>query len=314
VVFVPLYLLLHASLLTSLRDAMDEGRLKRIWQVALCLAWVFACGMFAGLAVSDLGTFLYLIPAMLVLVTLAGKGMLKGMSDGSAAMESWKTMAKWFGTCAALTLPALGLMVLLTWPKMVVRLVASDLDSKIAANEEIVTDSTLLRILHSADENYLINFGTDASEAILQDHAIMRNYAERGLTGTGFLGVRVIPAKQVTGMNDNVSAVYLFGQFGYLGGLAAAGAYLAIVMAGAGWRGRENMVSFLSAATFSIVSLYMLAANAGALPFTGRNMYLWGLNSLGDVLESFVLLGLLVFSLTPFFKSTARLEFLTEKP
>jgi hypothetical protein len=306
VVFVPLYLLLHAVVLDRLRDAVEAGGLKRIWQVALCLAWVFSCGMLAGLAVSDLGSFLYLIPAMLVLLVIAGKGVLLGMSHGSEVMESWKSMAKWFGTCATLTLPALLLIVLLVWPKAVMQMVAPGLDSKIAANEEIVTDSTLLRILHSADENYLINFGTDASEAILQDHAIMRNYAERGLDGSGFLGVRVIPAKQVTGMNDNVAAVYLMGQFGFFGALAAAVAYLAIVLAGTGWKGRENMVSFLSATTFALVSLYMLAANAGVLPFTGRNMYLWGLNSLGDVLESLVLLGLLAFSLPPAYRTISR--------
>lgn len=307
VVFVPLYLLLHAVILVRLQEAIEGGSLRRIWQILAALFWVFACGMFAGLAVSDLGSFLYLIPAMLVLVVFAWKGALKGLSDGSEVMQGWRAMGKWFGTCAALTLPTLALIVLLMWPKAVVRLVASDLDSKIASNEEIVTDSTLLRILHSADENYLINLGTDASEAILQDHAIMRNYAERGLDGSGFLGVRVIPAKQVTGMNDNVSSVYLLGQFGFFGALAASVAYLAIVLAGTGWKGRENMVSFLSAGTFAIVSLYMLAANAGVLPFTGRNMYLWGLNSLGDVLESLVLLGLLVFSLPPAFQATSHL-------
>jgi hypothetical protein len=214
-------------------------------------------------------------------------------------------------------MPALVLMCVLVWPKTVMQMVAGDLNSKIAKEEEIVTDSTLLRILHFADENYLINFGTDASETILQDHAIMENYAERGLSGAGFLGVRVIPAKQVTAMNDNVSAVYLLGQFGFLGALAACGGYLAILLAGTGGPGKGNILAFLSAATFSLVSLYMLAANAGVLPFTGRNMYLWGLNSLSDVLESFLMLGLLVFALSPACKPLTPaecLEFTPEAP
>ena len=317
VVFVPLHLLLQAAVLSRLQQKVEDGGLKDIWHAILCLGWIFGCEMLAGLVVSDLGSFLYLMPAMLLLVVLAGRGVLRGVRDGSEMMESWGKMTKWFGTCGALTLPALALLVLLAWPKAVVQLVAPDLDSKIARDEEIVTDSTLLRILHCADENYLINFGTDASEAILQDHAIMENYAERGLTGAGFLGVRVIPAKQITAMNDNVSAVYLLGQFGFLGAFAACGGYLAILLASTGVSGKGNILAFLSGATFSLVSIYMLAANAGVLPFTGRNMYLWGLNSLGDVLESFVLLGLLVFSLAPSNKPTMSvesLEFSPEKP
>ena len=317
VVFVPAHLLLQAAVLLRLQQEVEGGSLKLIWRAALCLAWIFGCEILAGLAVSDLGSFLYLMPAMLVLVVLAGRGVLRGVRDGSEMMESWGKMVKWFGSCAALAMPALVLMCVLVWPKTVMQMVAGDLNSKIAKEEEIVTDSTLLRILHFADENYLINFGTDASETILQDHAIMENYAERGLSGAGFLGVRVIPAKQVTAMNDNVSAVYLLGQFGFLGALAACGGYLAILLAGTGGPGKGNILAFLSAATFSLVSLYMLAANAGVLPFTGRNMYLWGLNSLSDVLESFLMLGLLVFALSPACKPLTPaecLEFTPEAP
>ena len=69
------------------------------------------------------------------------------------------------------------------------------LSEKLSSETDIATDSTMLRLLQFVDRDYLINLGTDTGERIAQDHAIMENYARRGLTGEGYLQVRVISAK-----------------------------------------------------------------------------------------------------------------------
>ena len=103
----------------------------------------------------------------------------------------------------------------------------------------------------------------------------------------------IIPTKRVTAMNDNVSAVFIFGQFGVLGASAICVAYLAIALGGLGAGNRAaDWVARLAALVFALTSLYMLAANWGLTPFTGRNMYLLGLNSLGDIADGAMLLGL----------------------
>ena len=191
--------------------------------------------------------------------------------------------------------PLLGIILVLTFPKALVQIVDPSLESKLLEQGEIVTDSTLLRVLHFADENFLVNLGTDASERILQDHAIIENYAQRGLRGEGYLQVEVIPLKKETALNDNVSAVYIFGQFGVLGAGAVCLAYMGILLStfGSGMT-TGDWIARLMAMSFVFTSVYMLAANWGLTPFTGRNMYLLGLDSNGDLLESAVLLGLLV--------------------
>jgi hypothetical protein len=165
---------------------------------------------------------------------------------------------------------------------------------ELSSETELVTDSTLLRVLQFAKEDYLINLGTDTAERIAQDHAIMANYAHRGLFGEGYLQVDVLPAKFVTALNDNVSAVFIFAQFGVVGALAVLVAYLAVLLGGLGGRGRGSSLTgwlaVLSGMSFALVSIYMMAANYGLLPFTGRNMCLLGLNSLSDVAEGFTLI------------------------
>ena len=129
----------------------------------------------------------------------------------------------------------------------------------------------------------------------------MANYAHRGLFGEGYLQVEVLAAKSVTALNDNVSAVFIFAQFGVVGALAMLAAYLAMMLAGLGGREKSNALTswlaLLAGMSFALVSIYMMAANFGLLPFTGRNMYLLGLNSWSDVAESlalvfFIMLGI----------------------
>jgi hypothetical protein len=179
-----------------------------------------------------------------------------------------------------------------TWPGLL---------DEMASDEELVTDSTLLRVLNFADEDYLINLGTDTAERIAQDHAIMASYAHRGLFGEGYLQVDVLAAKAVTALNDNVSAVFIFAQFGVVGALAVIVAYIAIMLAALGARERINSLTswlaLMAGMSFALVSLYMMAANYGLLPFTGRNMYLLGLNSWSDVAESFALIFLIMLGI-----------------
>ena len=54
-----------------------------------------------------------------------------------------------------------------------------------------------------------------------------------------------------------------------------------------------SWLALLSGLLLGLPSIYMMAANYGILPFTGRNMYLLGLNSLSDALETMVLLGMM---------------------
>lgn len=303
VFFVPAYLVLFAQACQILwRDKEDAGGLSTrvISRFTLITLWLFGCQSVTALITSDLGMFLYFMPVALVLAAVGACALWEGIIRSlRVSREALKQDKPWLAGVAGfgLILPLLMMALVFTAPRALLNAWPGLLD-EMTSDEELVTDSTLLRVLQFANEDYLINLGTDTAERIAQDHAIMANYAHRGLFGEGYLKVEVLAAKSVTALNDNVSAVFIFAQFGVVGALVVLIAYLSIMLGALGAQERINSLTswlaLLSGMSFALVSLYMMAANYGLLPFTGRNMYLLGLNSWSDIAESFVLLLLIL--------------------
>ncbi|HEY1051619.1 MAG TPA: hypothetical protein VGE39_17725 [Prosthecobacter sp.] len=306
VFFVPVYLLLFAQACLLLwRDKEASGGLRtpvvtRFTLATLCL---FACQAVTALLVSDLGMFLYFVPMALVLAVVGVSAFWEGVVRSlRVTKDELKAQKPWLASVGGLglILPILMMALVFTAPKSLLN-AWPGMAGELSSDEELVTDSTLLRVLQFAQEDYLINLGTDTAERIAQDHAIMANYAHRGLFGEGYLQVDILPAKAVTALNDNVSAIFIFAQFGVVGALAVMLAYLAVLLSALGARERVNSLTswlaLMAGMSFALVSLYMMAANYGLLPFTGRNMYLLGLNSWSDVAESFALIFLIILGI-----------------
>lgn len=306
VFFVPAYLVLFAQschLLWKEKELAGGLSPRVITRFTLITLWLFGCQSVTALMTSDLGMFLYFVPMALVLAAVGLCALWDGIVRSlRVSKEELKRDKPWFASVggAALTMPLLMMTLVFVAPKALISTWPGLLD-EMASDEELVTDSTLLRVLNFADEDYLINLGTDTAERIAQDHAIMASYAHRGLFGEGYLQVDVLAAKAVTSLNDNVSAVFIFAQFGVVGALAVIVAYLAIMLAALGARERINSLTswlaLMAGMSFALVSLYMMAANYGLLPFTGRNMYLLGLNSWSDIAESFALIFLIMLGI-----------------
>jgi hypothetical protein len=306
VFFVPAYLVLFAQACQILwrEKELAGGLLPRVvTQYSLITLWLFGCQAVTALLTSDLGMFLYFMPMALVLAAVGlgafWHGILRSLRVDKFELKRDKPWLASLGG-AALLLPLLVMALVFVAPKALISTWPGLLD-EMASDEELVTDSTLLRVLQFADEDYLINLGTDTAERIAQDHKIMANYARRGLFGEGYLQVDVLSAKAVTALNDNVSAVFIFAQFGVIGALAVITAYVAVMLGALGAREKMNSVTgwlaLLAGMSFALVSIYMMAANYGLLPFTGRNMYFLGLNSWSDVAESFALILLILLGI-----------------
>lgn len=261
--------------------------------------FTFVCALFffqfaTAFLVSDVGLFLYLLPQVLI-VALIGLSICIEATSKLRRFDVDKTeVVSQALTAVLLVLPLAFTIWTFTSPRILYSMPV--LSGILATDQEIATGSTELRILQFINEEYLIKLGTDTAERIAQDHAIMENYARRGLWGEGYLQVDVIHAKRNTSLNDNVSAIFIFAQFGILGALAVALAYLSVVFstsqAADGINGPVGWAAVTASLTFCLASVYMMAANYGFLPFTGRNMYLLGLNSKSDLIES---LGVLFF-------------------
>jgi hypothetical protein len=314
--FVPFYLLLFALCFFVLwREKLARRTLgwAQVWPFIRCALVLSLCQTVTALLVSDLGMMLYFIPQALVLAAIGGVAGTESVltwlrEDQQDARQRRQGLIKALLSGVLPVLPLLLMTILFVKPQWMLGMVPG-LKSKIMTEEQVmaddtdmVTDSTLLRVLQFTNREYLINLGTDSSERIAQDHAIMENYAHRGLLGEGYLKVDVLPAKFVTAMNDNVSAIFIFAQFGVLGAVAVLIAYLAIGLAAGAAQGRTHSftswLALIAGLSFCLVSVYMMAANYGLLPFTGRNMYLLGLNSQSDIVESLLLLTCVILGIT----------------
>jgi hypothetical protein len=159
-----------------------------------------------------------------------------------------------------------------------------------------------LRILALIDSNALVGLGTVEAEGQRIAFIHMADHTKL-MEGKGFLE-QDPPTR--SGLlryhtNDNVTAVHLLAPFGRIGGaiyIAAlfAAFMLAVVAASRLRAGRVGdfepfpyFVGALAIGTLVMVSAYMVLANLGAAPFTGRNAYLLAVSSVGDFIEAMAL-------------------------
>jgi len=152
-----------------------------------------------------------------------------------------------------------------------------------------------LLLLERGDPDALRLIGESRSEALAVMRETMRSYTRGNWWGQGFLEGRVSPQIRTTATREHVVTGLLASQWGApgtLGLLALLAAVLRPLLPADRWSGRARFVSATALLTFSGAGVYMVFANYGWALFTGKNVYLLGLDSLGDTLEALAVLGL----------------------
>ena len=206
-----------------------------------------------------------------------------------------------------LALPLALILLFLMFPVATLQVIEGITEKESVGNDIFESDivsrgQNVLRLMQYVAPKHLEEIGSISSESVAQHYAIMNAYTRRGFGGEGYMNIKVHPSLYRTCLNDNVSAVYIFSQFGVLGAITIIFAYGIMVFIG--YRSRQEImhqqnqlwrlassISLLSVLVIIVVSLYMLGANCNLLLFTGRNLYFMGLNSMSDIFESSVLLG-----------------------
>ena len=169
-------------------------------------------------------------------------------------------------------------------------------------NEELLlglaSDSNYARFLHFAAPERLRELATKRGESLAITSAILQSYISSGLFGRGYGHSDVSPHLGDTALRDFAPAVFVAAEWGFAGTLAALLTYLLFPAATRTWlpwsEGRAGaraapVVAFVAAATIAVSSCYMILANHELLLLTGKNAYLLGLDSAGDVMEMLVL-------------------------
>ncbi|MDP9120098.1 MAG: hypothetical protein M3O15_01825 [Acidobacteriota bacterium] len=170
------------------------------------------------------------------------------------------------------------------------------------------TTQNALRVWNLAAPRQLREVGTTAAESQVIVMENLRDYASRGLLGTGYLGVPLSPPLTATQLDDNLSAVHLLGTFGWLGSLLlllllAAWAVAPLLSTARGGAipaaGITPRAAFglMLLWTFFAAGMYMLSANTELLLFTGKNVYFLAAASLSDAAEGGLLITLALWAL-----------------
>ncbi|HEX2120511.1 MAG TPA: hypothetical protein VHL59_02615, partial [Thermoanaerobaculia bacterium] len=179
------------------------------------------------------------------------------------------------------------------------------------ANEEtllsLASDSNYARFFHFAAPEQLQQLATKRGESLAVTSAILQSYIRTGWFGVGYGHTDVSPHLGDTALRDFAPAVFVAAEWGLAGTLAMLLLYA--LFGYLGWRmtpwaaARPGaaffpdrggtpipIVAAVAALTIAVASVYMILANHELVLLTGKNAYLLGLDSAGDVLETIALL------------------------
>jgi len=170
------------------------------------------------------------------------------------------------------------------------------------AMQGVKVPANLIRLMNQAVPEAVELLGT--REGYEQRGAMLEMYEFAGsLTGRGW--PQTIPPQELRGthVNDTVTAVHILSPFGRLCGIGIALFLVAFVAAVFALTeeappGRSR-TAVLAALVLATTSLYMLLANIGVVPFTGRNFYFLSAQSESDLLEGGLLLAIILAAAHP---------------
>jgi hypothetical protein len=166
------------------------------------------------------------------------------------------------------------------------------------------SDANFARVLHFAAPERLQDLATKRGESLAITSAILQSYISSGFFGRGYGHSDVSPHLGDTALRDFAPAVFIAAEWGLVGTAAMLLIYLLFAIIASEWlpwsRSRTDghpapAIAFFAAATIAVSSVYMILANHELLLLTGKNAYLFGLDSAGDVIETVVLLLLVAY-------------------
>lgn len=170
-----------------------------------------------------------------------------------------------------------------------------------AGNEErllsLASDSNVARFLHFAAPERLQELATKRGESLAITSAVLQSYISSGVFGRGYGHTEVSLHLGDTALRDFAPAVFVAAEWGLAGTVALLLAHLLFSVIARAWlpwnaddAGPAPAVAAVAAVTITLSSIYMILANHELLLLTGKNAYLLGLDSAGDVMEFLVLM------------------------
>ncbi len=152
-----------------------------------------------------------------------------------------------------------------------------------------------LRHLAAISPKLLSDIGTITSERIFSHLQLLQTYTQTGFLGEGFGSLPVLRDFRVTALNDAFPAIFVLGDFGILGAVGLLSAF-ALIPALVALMLKQHAPAFISAREFTALFssmtilgtgcyMFLMHAQVPIAPYTGKNVFLFGLNSWGDTIQ-----------------------------
>jgi cell division protein FtsW (lipid II flippase) len=164
------------------------------------------------------------------------------------------------------------------------------------------SNANYARVLHFAAPERLQELATKRGESLAITSAILQSYISSGFFGRGYGHTEVSPHLGDTALRDFAPAVFVAAEWGLVGTVAVLLIYLLFGLIARSWLpwyedtgSPAPAVAAVAAVSITVSSTYMILANHELLLLTGKNAYLLGLDSAGDVMEFLVLLLIIAY-------------------
>lgn len=289
----------------------DAARQLLLGVLAL-LGFLATAFLAVALLVDDTGLVIaQALPYVLAVVCLLGVPALWRSRQGASVDDEPAGAGLGLRLAAAvlLVLPAVGVVWMNLLPEQ-----AMAVGTTLAGGGDGVAsfDQRLYRLYMLSDPGLLRDFGLVASERMAVHYETLQDYARLGgWTGAGYLATDLPRYLGATYLSDLVPMVFVLPEMGRLGLLGLVLLYLVPLLglaffaapAGGPSTGRGPLVrqalwlALVALLAFAVPSLFMVLGNLNMALFTGKNLSLLGINSLSDVLEAGLVLGLAVTGL-----------------
>lgn len=300
-VHTPLGIVLAAGYLLWLHRRLDERDGLAAADLVPGLAIVVGTWVVPALVVGDLGLALLNVPVFLLAWSSLAWGARRQAEDEALPAARWWSDRRFWVHASPAVLLALYL-VFAAFP-LGARALLSVIPEETALQLE--SERNYLRLLAFAYPESLEKVARRGSEELAVMSAVMRTYTSGPWGGRGYFGSELSPHIAATALREHATAVFVAAEWGLLGTFGLVLCFLVAIQAGlaaAPWRRgepwREDLdeaswlagaAAAVAALTLGVASLYMVLANYRLTLFTGKNVYLLGLDSTADVLEVFLL-------------------------
>jgi len=302
-IHIPLAILLQAGYLAWLWRRSEQTRRISLCDLTPALTFLLFTWLVPAFFVSDLGLALLNVPVFLILlVALCTAAVHRAGEAGERGPRLARTLAL-FALVATLLFTSLP-----AGARVAVRVLAF-------FKPDAFVERNYLRVLAYAYPEELEKIARRSSEELAVMNAVMDGYTTRPFRACRYFSSEISPHLRPTALREHVTSVLLAAEWTVLGVIGVVLIFITAALAGwrlVPWRVDDwsspaslwrdpcflRLVAVLSALTFAVPSLYMILANYRLTLFTGKNVYLLGVDSTTDVLESLLLAGLFAWSLT----------------